>query len=580
MSSLNFSFLDGFPKPDASQEYEHEDVVWVGTKNMIFWPAIISCKTPFGNKTTSSDKKIFVKYIGRTEKELNNAIKKNAKMQDIVKMFLNRKLPKSERVYRSQILPYDVQATNDGRYLDGPDFCNEFVRRMGYENDDSIDDDIYEIWNEICLESAETLDQMCKMRRQEIARKESAKLKRKERNAKKQKMWQKYSGQNYDGRIEINNKKQGWILKAGDNIRYHPSGYIASDEAIKEIVTRITNIPDLFEIKWLSKDIPINVETKFNPPNWDTEIEKLPRKKQDEPIFFPLKQCQLICSKATDRIEELDLIGRQKFIDEMNETKLGSLINLNDHRLNNKKISKRNNHKNISNNNGKRKRRINDDNNDIICLLSPGPPKKKKRKNNKTKMMESRINKGKNLFESLINGQTSSNNSNNNYSYNGNISSDSINSDDSDIDLNNVGDFIRDLNQEITGTNNNKNSNGSSDDTYKFDDENIQNNNINHDKIGCGFNIKNNVQRIDMGSYDNPRTQIERIIQSNFNENKHQNSLCNNNNNNRNNQKMMEMIHDKKSKSRKKSRNKNKNKQPKIIGTQTVNDLIHSLESH
>ena len=85
MSDLKFSFSDGFPKPDAFQEYEHEDVVWVGTKDMIFWPAIISCKTPFGNKTKSSDKKIFVKYIGRTEKELNNAIKKNAKMQDIVK---------------------------------------------------------------------------------------------------------------------------------------------------------------------------------------------------------------------------------------------------------------------------------------------------------------------------------------------------------------------------------------------------------------------------------------------------------------------------------------------------------------
>eukprot|EP01084_Bolivina_argentea_P036263 67128_1 len=108
-----------------------------------------------------------------------------------------------------------------------------------------------------------------------------------------------YGGRMYDGRyLDNNGKIHGFELQAGDEIAYYPEGVTGNPY----VQTKITHIGDLYVIQKRRSIGPISVETKYNPPIFDTEIHKVGI--QDQYLFYELKHCKLIPSQVTDKLQE------------------------------------------------------------------------------------------------------------------------------------------------------------------------------------------------------------------------------------------------------------------------------------
>eukprot|EP01083_Nonionella_stella_P063131 164088_1 len=105
-------------------------------------------------------------------------------------------------------------------------------------------------------------------------------------------------------RYPINQQRQGWILHAGDRIRYRT---VSSNL----ITTTIISIPTREELSKLSCDLrTINVASLY-PPQWNTELElrseslyENPVSTTASPIYFSLCNCKLIPSSIPNTHEE------------------------------------------------------------------------------------------------------------------------------------------------------------------------------------------------------------------------------------------------------------------------------------
>ena len=121
-----------------------------------------------------------------------------------------------------------------------------------------------------------------------------------------------YCGEIYDERKRdpSTGKLHGWVLTAGDRIRYWGMTVLGKSNLIG---TKITQTYDKYgTLKLLSAASPIEVEIDGNPPFWDTEIEKFPYNDKD-PTFYALKQCKFIPGQVENKLLTEHIKCRKSF---------------------------------------------------------------------------------------------------------------------------------------------------------------------------------------------------------------------------------------------------------------------------
>eukprot|EP01084_Bolivina_argentea_P248913 416472_1 len=306
-----------FPEPSTQTEYHQNQPVWAFiNSDLPYWPALI---------VKISDENITIQTF---------ADPSNIPTEDDIINGITRRATRKKRVTtKSNLLQWNA-LTNDGEAIDYDNVINEFVLRKQLKNVDEIDEILWEWWNNKALEKAEgkivelhTIEQNQKKLQLEM---EELERHRQEEIEKANAM----EGQIYDGRTinDTTGDIHGYTLHAGDMIRYWKCLQMNNENML--ISTKIIQVYDKYGTLKHKNTVPIVVETEFEPPFWDTEIELLPTEDEMNPIFWPLYKCKLVPGQVENILKKKHEGEVQEWEDKMKNSKFGSMMIVNNRNKN------------------------------------------------------------------------------------------------------------------------------------------------------------------------------------------------------------------------------------------------------
>eukprot|EP01084_Bolivina_argentea_P122540 217144_1 len=307
----------GFPIPNLDTQYQSNEVVFARLDpNLPYWPCQIKTYQSSTNTQTTFKIQVF------NDPSISVVINKN-----VVGIGGRRKRRRNtiQRVLdRSKILKWN-QKKKDGNAISFDDVIKEYILRKNLSSLRDIDDDVWSEWHDYAIVAAEDeLERQFKVQKRQIQQK----LEQQQLEIERQKEMEKQNrmeGQLYDGRTrdKVTGILRGWVLRAGDSIRYWKVLPITNEN--KLLTTRIIKLNGKYGTLRMKDCAPVQVELSGSPPFWETMIEKLPNDELN-PIYYPLKQCKFIPSEIENQIENDHNRKRLQWDQQMRDKGWGNML--------------------------------------------------------------------------------------------------------------------------------------------------------------------------------------------------------------------------------------------------------------